>query len=371
MRTHRRRMSVFHRPILRGDLPAVALVTCGGHAGTGPLEPCPPSDDPSTLLAVDCHGRLVPGLADWTLEGSAVVLELRRSEPSASRLVSGWPPAVQPPWLGQPPARTVVFPPRGIRVDFPAGRAAPLGLFADPRLGPPPEDGIDAPGEDGRDRIDRGAAVRTRDERAVDYGRALGRSVTREGFDRTWFVVLRRGVDRTRGEQVAVRIAGAWERSGVAGARRAWVGDVGILPGEDCWPVDPVVIRAARGAGRTDRRASSGTVSHPEDDPVAREIGQRLVSATLPGGEADWLAPSGLAVRPYASGEPPVEPGDLATVVGVVTGSAHPCSVWGELRWVESWFGDPPGDDGTGHSIRVLPVGETAVFRVGPEGGSR
>ena len=305
-------------------------------------------------MRVDCRGELVPGLARWQVRGTAVLLDLDEGETDARDLVRSWPPSDQAPWLGHALVGATVLTPRRIRVEFRRPWPPPVRLFADPRLGPGHGD-ADDPDADARDLIDTGAeGVRTRHERSVDYGRSIGRSVIREGFDRRYYVVLALSGSLAEARDLEEALRQAWVVGGVSGSRR--------LPGEEA--VEGGECAPVAGASRVRSRPDAGTVSFPVRDPVAREIAERLVSASLPGGAAEWIAPGGLRIRGYGA-EPggPAGDSDVARVVSVPIGPVHPCSIWGELRRVESRFG--AGRDG---GVRSLAIGETALFRIEAEG---
>ena len=308
-------------------------------------------EDVSTLLRVDCTGNVVAGVARARVDGSTLVLELRPGEEEARALLDAWPPRDAPPWLGHGPVRIAESGPRALRLDFPPGSEPPLLLLADRRLAPPWVPAAELVRGDGRDRIDRGGgAFHTYDERTVAYARSVGQPVTLRQFDRRYYLVLAESVDEEEGGALARRIGLEWTQGGSVDGRRE-AGPEHGGEAEDCRPV--VVNRRPSASG-----GSFPTVGYAADDPAARELAERLVSASLSGGGPD-LGLSGLRVRPDG-GSPDPAASDVALILAVTVGAVHPCSIQGELHAAASRLGSV-GAIGPG---QVFPLGESARFHI-------
>ncbi|NNM33950.1 MAG: hypothetical protein HKO53_12825, partial [Gemmatimonadetes bacterium] len=103
------------------------------------------------------------------------------------------------------------------------------------------------------------------------------------------------------------------------------------------------------------------TVGYLADDPAARELAERFVSAALPG-RTPGLEFSGLRVRAYGGGRPDVAPSDAALILSVTAGDVHPCSIHGEIQAVVGRFATEPAEE----YRRVFPLGESARFLIDP-----
>ncbi len=300
------------------------------------------------------------GRARARIEGSAVLLEPVGSGFDAAATVAAWPPREAPPWLGHDVVETRLVGPNGIRVEFGPGRDPPLLLFADRRLAPPQSNGAELLEGDGRDRVDSGGSpFWTYDERTVGYARSRGRTVVRGGFDRRYYLVFRDPLPEDLGRAVAARLGAEWARRGVDGTRRTpdpeppGAGEAcALAPGSA-----KAVVGGAPGSG------GFSTVAYGAEDPVARELAERVVSASLPG-RTPRIELDGLRVRPDTDGLSTFAETDAAAVVPVPVGVVHPCTVLGEIGLTEDRLAPRRPREGT----RTFALGESAVFRIDPGG---
>lgn len=344
-------------------IPVAGAECVADAAGTG---------HPAALLRIGCDGRVVPGRANWSRQGSAVTLELAAAAegPVGVELVSAWPPLDEPPWLGHPVENITVLSDGWVRVRFgvPPGEPPdePERLFADPRLSgvelAVPGDGV----RDVRDAIDAGSRVLTRHDASVAYARSLGLAVRLVAFDRLYLVAFSGAVEVDEAAGLGAAIGADWVGWGAPGARR--------LPAVR-W--DGVVARCAVGApgdgpdpAREEHEAdpASATVSYTEGDLAASQIAERVVSLAMrgdrSGGLVRTLAGTGgrLAVRPGTEPEPRRAASDVAAVVAVHGGPGHPCSLHAEvLRELAEW---EPRRGALRTS--VVLVGEAALFETWP-----
>lgn len=333
----------------------LAWVLASASCGTGPPgTACPDETSVVSLLRIDCTGRVVPGRARALVDQSTVFLELPGGLDGRA-LVDGWPPRDAPPWLGHGPVTVRVEGTDRVRLDFPGDDEPPLLLLADRRLAPRDEPGVPATG-DARDLVDTGRAVlETYDERTIGYARSLDRPVERRGFDRRYYVILAEPVDGALGSEIFRRIGVEWAGGGPGGTRRTPRPEAAELA-VPCAPV----ISASRPPGPT---GAFPTVAYPARDPAARELAERIVSASLPG-RATGIGLEGLRVRSAAGDRPDPAASDVAVVLPVPVGSVHPCSVQGDLQDMAKRLGNGSVEE----LGRVFPVGESARFRIGPEG---
>ncbi|MGI9626227.1 MAG: hypothetical protein ACR2QM_05270 [Longimicrobiales bacterium] len=355
-----------------GTLGLIAFSACasggpgarGGPTTGGSL--CPDEPAPRTLLTVDCQGEIVPGLATWEVEDTVIALQVEPVESAdgpdpafARRLVESWPPVTAPPWAGHDVRRIIAYPDNEVQIEF-GGESVPVRLFADPRLAPLEFRLTEARlSEDARDRIDSGRSpVLTRHERSVGYGRALGRDVARESFDRRYMVVATEGLAGDLSQAMQGAVVDWWVRNGVEGARRPAApeqGHVHCSQGEQTGP--------SRSAGSTAVQAGPTQLAFPAMDPVAKEIADRLVSAALPGGVLNAWFPGGLTARPYDGPDAGfADARGTLLVLSVQVGPVHDCSIRGEIL-----SSVPALDERVALTPHVVPIGETALFRIGPE----
>ena len=341
-------MRILNTHIAGGLALAVTCVGCStAPAGSDCTEPV----EVRSLLRLDCRGRVVSGFARARVDGSVVVLELIDG-PETATVLSAWPPVDAPPWLGHGPVEITPQTGRRIRLEFPGPGDPPLRLLADRRLAPwawpGPHTG------DARDRVDRGEeAIVTYDERTVGYARSLDRPARREAFDRRYYLVLAEPAEPELLDDVASRMGREWAGASPLAARRP-VEERAEAP-EGCWPV-PIPPRRQVG-GDSDLRF---TVRYPAADPAARDLAERLVSASLPGRTPD-LGLAGLRVRADETGQ--IAPSDVASVLPVLVGDVHPCSIQGEVQAETNRLTGSPDA-----VWRAVPLGESARFRIDPRG---
>lgn len=317
------------------------------------------------LLRAGCEGRLEPGRAAWKVTGDTVLLEfLPGSEgPRGAELVAAWPPLDRPPWLGHRVDRVAVVADGNIRVEFAVPVRDPARLFVDPRLAGVPRR---VEGGDVRDAIDEdGREIVTRHDASIEYARSLGRSVQLAAYDRLYLVAFARRTESPTAEALRTEVGTGWITRGAVLARR--------LPflrwdtvAEMCGSGPAGAVGGSVGGEGAAARVPP-TVSYPEDDPAARQIAERVVSAGLPGGPlaAAVAELTGsrerMVVRPVPPGGDHWTPADVAAVIAVPSGPVHPCSLYAEaLLHLDGWERGPEGAIPT-----VLVVGETASFTIG------
>ncbi|MYI06360.1 MAG: hypothetical protein F4059_03285 [Gemmatimonadetes bacterium] len=325
------------------------------------------------LLRIACDGTLVPGRANWSVEGAEVTLEFAPGEEGlvGAELAGTWPPFGGPPWLGHSVVSVTVTERGGIAVRFADPGDEPARLFADPRLSGEelslPEVG------DVRDAIDAGdSEVVTHHRASIEYAVALGRDVRPAGFGRMYLIVFAGPADMGPIEALSGPMSRDWVNLGAPGARslpahgwtslrnRCSAGSEGAAGG------DPPVVSAVLPVGPT--------VAFRQDDPAAREAAERLVSAGIRGGsEAEAVAALAggtgrLAVRGTDRSPPRRAPSDAAAVLWVFAGPGHPCSLHAEvLRAVAEW--DARGEAGSRPAIMLLGGLEAFVVSRPEEGG--
>ena len=339
------------------------------------------------LLRIGCDGTLVPGRANWSVEGSVVTLGFAAGEegPVGAELAGTWPPLGDPPWLGHSVVSVTVIEQGGIAVRFGEPGDEPARLFADPRLSgaklPLPQEG------DARDAIDAGdSEVVTHHRASIDYAHSLGRDVRPAGFGRMYLLVFAGPADTEPIEALSGPMSRDWVDLGAPGARslpaRGWAsvrngcgfgsgeaaaaeGVAGRAPAGEAAAGDPSILPAAF----PDRP----TVAFHQDDPPAREAAERLVSAGIRGGgEAEAVAvltgsAGRLAVRGADESPPARAPSDVAAVLWVYAGPGHPCSLHAEvLRAVAEWEAPGPA---RGTAILFLGGLEAFVVSGLGEGG--
>ena len=350
-----------------------SLSACGpGSAPPGPVATPTPCNDteegtgfPSVLLRVGCDGRLEPGRADWTIAEGAVTLEFLPDDtgPKGAELVAAWPPLDEPPWLGHRVERFAVLAGGSIRVQFDGQVRDPARLFADPRLA---GEVLSAGNADIRDAIDAGRTeLVTRHDASIEYARSLGRRVERIASDRLYLVAFAGSAEGEGPAALAAAVGDDWVRRGATGARRLPTLEWEAVAAE-CGSGAPDTSRDILSAGSAG--PSRPSVSYPEDDPAARQIAERVVSAGLPGGPlaATVAALAGsstrMVVRPVPPGGERWSATEVAAVAGVFAGPAHPCSLYAEaLGELAGWGGGSERVTGT-----VLLIGEAAAFAIEP-----
>ncbi len=364
----------------------VWFAACGSAPPANDPEPAPRAEPcerpgggighPNTLLRVGCDGVLQAGRARWSVTDGAVTLDFGAgaTEPTGAEIVATWPPISQPPWRGHRVEQVMILSRGRIRVAFRDPVRDQARLFADPRLAGVGE--LVAEG-DARDAIDRNREeVVTRHDASIEYARSLSRPVRLVEFDRLYMVAFADTADSARMRAFAAAVGQDWIARGAQGARRPPSVSWAEL-GRTCPSRIPGMKAAASdeisGTGRGAVRRPAGiqpTVSYPENDVAGRQIAERMVSAALRrDGQAAVLgaltgARTRLGVRPATHPLSPKEPSDVAAVFRVQTGSAHPCSVRGEVLWrLETW--DPTTDAGR---RSLMLVGEVAAFSVGSTG---